>query len=81
MSTTMTQRLEDDVKARLDKPFLAAEDNSEYLENHGWQIREINAAVEEANHGDFASANEVAAIAEKWNLSASHAVVHGDAPF
>jgi RHH-type rel operon transcriptional repressor/antitoxin RelB len=79
MSTTMTLRLEDDVKARLDKladatqrskSFLAAEAIREFVENNEWQIREIKAAIKEANAGDFASDDEVAALAKKWKLSA-----------
>ena len=79
MSTTMTLRLEDDVKARLDKladatqrskSFLAAEAIREYVENNEWQIREIKAAVKEANAGDFAGDAEVAALARKWKLHA-----------
>lgn len=80
MSTTMTLRLEDDVKARLDKladatqrskSFLAAEAIREYVENNEWQIREIKAALKEANAGDFASDAEVAALARKWKLNAA----------
>ncbi len=79
MSTTMTLRLEDDVKARLDKladatqrskSFLAAEAVREYVENNEWQIREIKAALKEANAGDFADDAEVAALAKKWKLNA-----------
>jgi len=79
MSTTMTLRLEDDVKARLDKladatqrskSFLAAEAIREFVENNEWQIREIKAAIKEANAGDFASDDEVAALAKKWKLNA-----------
>ena len=79
MSTTMTLRLEDDVKARLDKladatqrskSFLAAEAIREYVESNEWQIREIKAALKEANAGDFASDAEVAALAKKWKLNA-----------
>ncbi|MBE0549066.1 MAG: ribbon-helix-helix protein, CopG family [Rubrivivax sp.] len=53
MSTTMTVRLDDDVKDRLDvlaeatqrsKSFLAAEDIRAYVENNEWQIGEIRAA-------------------------------------
>ena len=80
MSTTMTLRLEDDVKARLDKladatqrskSFLAAEAVREYVENNEWQIREIKAALKEANAGDFADDAEVAALAKKWKLNAA----------
>jgi RHH-type transcriptional regulator, rel operon repressor / antitoxin RelB len=79
VSTTMTLRLEDDVKARLDKladatqrskSFLAAEAIREYVENNEWQIREIKAALKEANAGDFAGDAEVAALAKKWKLNA-----------
>jgi RHH-type transcriptional regulator, rel operon repressor / antitoxin RelB len=79
MSTTMTLRLEDDVKTRLDKladatqrskSFLAAEAIREYVENNEWQIREIKAALKEANADDFASDAEVAALAKKWKLNA-----------
>ncbi len=79
MSTTMTLRLEDDVKARLDKlagatrrskSFLAAEAIREFVENNEWQIREVKAAIKEANAGDFASDEEVAALARRWKISA-----------
>ena len=79
MSTTMTLRLEDDVKARLDKlagatrrskSFLAAEAIREFVENNEWQIREVKAAIREANAGDFASDEEVAALARRWKVSA-----------
>ncbi len=79
MSTTMTLRLEDDVKARLDKlagatrrskSFLAAEAIREFVENNEWQIREVKAAIKEANAGDFASDEEVAALARRWKVSA-----------
>jgi RHH-type transcriptional regulator, rel operon repressor / antitoxin RelB len=79
MSTTMTIRIEDDVKERLDrlaestqrsKSFLAAEAIREFVENNEWQIAEIRAALKEANTGDFASEKEVEALAEKWKVNA-----------
>ena len=79
MSTTMTVRLEEDVKARLDllaeatqrsKSFLAAEAIREFIENNEWQIAEINAAIKEADAGDFASDKEVAALSKKWKVNA-----------
>lgn len=79
MSTTMTVRLEDDVKDRLDvlaeatqrsKSFLAAEAIRTYVENNEWQIGEIQAALQEADAGDFASDSEVAALAKKLELNA-----------
>ena len=79
MSTTMTVRLEDDVKDRLDvladatqrsKSFLAAEAIRAYVENNEWQVGEILAALKEANAGDFASDKDVAALAKKWKVNA-----------
>lgn len=80
MSTTMTVRLEDDVKDRLDvlaeatqrsKSFLAAEAIRAYVENNEWQIGEIHAALKEADAGDFATDKEVAALARKWKVNAA----------
>jgi RHH-type transcriptional regulator, rel operon repressor / antitoxin RelB len=79
MSTTMTVRVEDEIKDRLDrlaestqrtKSFLAAEAIREYVENNEWQIAEIQAALAEADAGDFASDKDVAALAKKWKVNA-----------
>jgi len=79
MSTTMTIRLDDDVKHRLDvlaaatqrsKSFLAAEAIRAFVETHEWQIGEVQAAIQEAKVGDFASDKDVAALAKKWKVSA-----------
>jgi len=79
MSTTMTIRIEDEVKSRLDdlaevtqrsKSFLAAEAIREYVANNEWQIQEIGMALKEADAGDFASDKEVAALAKKWKVNA-----------
>jgi RHH-type rel operon transcriptional repressor/antitoxin RelB len=74
MSTTMTVRLDDDVKDRLEQlaastqrseSFLAAEAIRQFVENNEWQIAEIHAALKEADAGDFASDEELAAVAKK----------------
>ena len=79
MSTTMTVRLEDEVKDRLDrlaestrrsKSFLAAEAIRQFVENNEWQIAEIRAALAEADGGDFAGDKDVAALAKKWKVNA-----------
>jgi len=79
MSTTMTVRLEDDIKDRLDvlaeatqrsKSFLAAAAIRAYVENSEWQIGRIQAAIKEADAGDFASDNDLAALAKKWKANA-----------
>lgn len=79
MSTTMTLRLEDDVKNRLDtlaeatqrsKSYLAAEAIRVYLESNEWQIQEIQSALTEADAGDFAGEQDVQALTEKWLVGA-----------
>ncbi len=79
MSTTMTIRLEDAVRDRLDqlaeatqrsKSFLAAEAIRAFVETDEWQIGEIRAALHEADAGDFASDKDVAALSRKWKVSA-----------
>lgn len=75
MSTTMTIRLEDQIKDRLDalaeatqrsRSFLAAEAIRGYVESNEWQIDEVRAALLEADAGDFASDGDVADLAHKW---------------
>lgn len=77
-STTMTIRLEPELKSRLDKlsaathrskSFLAAEAVREFIEVNEWQIEEIEKAVKEADAEDFASDQEVAAVFNKWGVS------------
>jgi predicted transcriptional regulator len=79
MSTTMTIRIEDEVKDRLDrlaesthrsKSYLAAEAIRQFVENNEWQISEINAGLKEADAGDFATDAEVSAFAKKWKVNA-----------
>lgn len=79
MSTTITVRLEDEVKERLDrlaessrrsKSFLAAEAIREFVANNEWQIAEIQAALAEAKDGDFATDDDVEALARKWSVDA-----------
>ena len=79
MSTTMTIRLDDEVKERLDqlsaatqrsKSYLAAEAIRAFVDTNAWQIREIQAALTEADAGDFASDEAVARVARKWRARA-----------
>lgn len=79
MSTTMTIRLDNDVKDRLDalagatqrsKSFLAAEAIRVYVENNEWHTSEIKTALTEADAGDFADDKDVAALARKWKVNA-----------
>ena len=88
MSTTMTLRLEVDIKERLEtlaeatqrsKSYLAAEAVRDYLELNEWQIRETRQALTEAEAGDFASAEDMAALAAKWAERAERAEPAGPA--
>jgi RHH-type transcriptional regulator, rel operon repressor / antitoxin RelB len=76
MSSTMTIRLDDDVKQRLEllseathrsKSYLAAEAIRDFINLNEWQISEIKEALEEADKEDFASEEEVSSIFKKWN--------------
>ncbi|UVJ45573.1 ribbon-helix-helix protein, CopG family [Pseudomonas sp. LS1212] len=50
------------------KSYLAVDALREYVEREAWQIAKIQKAVEEADAGDFASDEEVAALrAKKWS--------------
>lgn len=80
MSTTMTIRLEPDLKRRLDqlaeathrsKSFLAAEALRDFVELNEWQIGEIQNAIKEADAGDFASEQAVEETMNKWGVNAS----------
>lgn len=79
MSTTMTIRLEDEVRDRLDqlaeatqrsRSYLAAEAVRAFVETNDWQVGEIQAALKEADAGDFATDKDVAALSRKWKLNA-----------
>lgn len=78
-SATITVRLEDEVKGRLDrlaestrrsKSFLASEAIREFVENNEWQIGETQAALKEADAGDFASDRQVERLRKKWKVNA-----------
>lgn len=79
MSTTMTIRLEPELKQRLDrlaeatqrsKSFLAAEALRDFVELNEWQIGEIKNAIKEADNGDFASDQSVKKTLAKWGVDA-----------
>jgi RHH-type transcriptional regulator, rel operon repressor / antitoxin RelB len=77
-STTMTIRLDEDLKSRLDelaevmhrsKSFLAVEALREYVELNEWQLGELKAAVREADAGDFATADDIRSVLSKWGMN------------
>ena len=78
-STTMTIRLDADIKSRLDKladatqrskSYLAAEAVREFVELNEWQVQEIKAGLREADAGDFATEPELQAVLAKWGIGA-----------
>lgn len=78
-STTITVRLEEEVRDRLDqlaestqrsKSFLASEAIRQFVENNEWQIAETRAALKEADAGDFASNRDVQRLRKKWKVDA-----------
>ncbi len=80
MTTTMTIRLEDELKERLEKladatqrskSFLASEAIRDFVEVNEWQIGEIQQALKEADAGVFASDNEVKKTFQKWGVDAA----------
>ena len=74
-TTTMTVRLESELKDRLDKladathrsrSFLAGEAIRKFIELNEWQIQELQKAIKEADAGDFASNKEIKDVFDKW---------------
>ncbi len=79
MTTTMTIRLEPELKDRLDrlaqatqrsKSYLAVEALRDYIELNAWQIQEVNDAIREADAGEFASDQELARARKTWGVDA-----------
>ena len=79
-TTTMTVRLDPELKSRLDKlsiathrsrSFLAGKAIQDFIELNEWQIQEIQVAIKEADAGEFASNEEIKNVFDKW-------VVDGD---
>lgn len=77
MSATMTLRLDDDLKQRLDrlskatqrtKSFLAAEAIREFVDLNEWQLGEIEEAIAEADREEFADDHEVGRVLGKWGV-------------
>lgn len=79
MTTTLTIHLDDDVTQKLDQlsvttqrsaADLATDAVRELVALAEWQHAEIVAAVAEADAGQFASTDDVVAVAQKWGVDA-----------
>jgi len=75
MFTTMTIRLDEMIKERLEqleiashrtKHFLATDMIEQYIDLNEWQIQEIESAISEADKGDFATDDQVDTLFNKW---------------
>ena len=78
--SVMSLRLPDEIAETLaslakatgrSKSYLAVDALREYLAREAWQIEETQHALSEADAGDFASDEEVTALARKWAKNAS----------
>jgi len=76
MTTTMTIRLDETLKERLNKlaatshrtkSFLAVDAIEKYIELNEWQMQEIETAISEAQNGDFATKEQVDNVFKKWS--------------
>lgn len=79
-TTTMTLRLEPELKEKLSKlaiathrskSFLAGQAIHDFIELNEWQIQELQDAIKEADTGDFASKKEINDIFNKWTVDGS----------
>jgi RHH-type rel operon transcriptional repressor/antitoxin RelB len=79
MSEVMTIRVDRKTKSRLEKlakamdrtkSYVAAEAIRAYIDLNEWQIAETQAALKEADHGDFASEEQVRTVMKKWRRGA-----------
>jgi len=75
MTTTLSVRLDEDVKKRLEtlagrarrsKSFLAAEAIAAFVEAESWQLDEIQAGVEELDEGRGVAHKDVSAWLRSW---------------
>lgn len=82
-SATMTVRLDEKLKIRLDKlaevthrtkSFLAADAISKYLETQEWQLAEINTAIFEADSGQLTDHDTVV---KRWEKKRAHSMDKG----
>lgn len=48
------------------KSFVTQEALATYLDAHAWQVQDIQAGIDDAERGDFASAEEVRAVFAKY---------------
>ena len=81
MTTTMTVRLDEHLKQRLEKlsqsthrskSFLAVEAIREFVELNEWQVAELTQSIKEADEGDFATDQEVSEVMNRWGADCAN---------
>ncbi|MCA1371609.1 hypothetical protein ILFOPFJJ_06863 [Ensifer psoraleae] len=74
MTAAFTVRVQDEIAEKLDRiaalsdrsrAYLAAQAIEDYVAREEWQLAEIQAGIDEADRGEFASANELASVVAK----------------
>lgn len=77
--SVMSVRLSDDIEQKLvqlaqstgrTKSWLASQAIQDYLDREAWQIAEIQAALREADAGDFLPEHEMNAKFQRWGINA-----------
>ncbi|EJN02401.1 CopG family ribbon-helix-helix protein [Phyllobacterium sp. YR531] len=77
--TAFTVRVPDETATKLDqlaekldrsRSYMAAQAIEDYIAREEWQLAEIEAGLIEANHGEFASAEDLAKVVRKYVKSA-----------
>lgn len=75
MSTTLSLRIDEETKGRLDalakrtrrsKSFLAAEAVASYVEAESWQLEEIAAGLDDLDHGRAIAHDAVESWLQSW---------------
>ena len=78
-TTTMTVRLPEHLRKRMDRlaastersrSWLTVDAIRSYLEAQEWQVQEIEAGIAEADAGEFASDAEVQDVRSRWAVDA-----------
>ncbi|WP_151613296.1 CopG family ribbon-helix-helix protein [Sinorhizobium alkalisoli] len=82
MTAAFTVRVQDEIAEKLDRiaalsdrsrAYLAAQAIEDYVSREEWQLAEIQAGLDEADRGEFASANELASVVAKYVKAARKA--------
>jgi len=79
MTAAFTVRVSDETASKLNqiaekldrsRAYMAAEAIEAFVEQQEWQLAEIEAGLDEADRGEFASAEDVARVVRKYVKSA-----------